>query len=633
MNAAGTVRLFTFSLTLIKSSLLWLALFFFCQANSQTSNISGIVNTYHKVIEVLPGKSCLRVADPTGLNINSIVMVLQMKGAVINTTNTASFGDTTSLAGAGNYEVGTICYIIGDSIFLFHELLNSYDVNAKVQLVQFAEYSAALVTDTVKALSWDSNTGLGGVIAIYAQEDLTLNKPIWADSSGYAGGAYLMSGNTCSNFTPATGYIYNASFTSPQNGAYKGESVTSLTMAQSGGRGAPANGGGGGNNHNNSGGGGANLSAGGIGGGNSSSAGCSVTLRGLAGKPLSDWSGTKIFSGGGGGAGHANFVNTNAFGGNGGGIIFIWANNLIGNNELISASGGKGGNSESDGAGGGGAGGTIIMHVTNYIGNVNVYANGGAGGNSADGGNIGRCYGGGGGGSGGAVYFTGFSIGASVSANGGSAGVESGRDGSCAAEQAAGNGNNGIVSAGYNFRRSTTPAAYCELLLPAQLLYFNARLNGESALLSWQVDHPELIRYFIVEKNDGNGNWSTLKRVEANEQSWQYGASDLQLAPGSNLYRLIIMEKDGRQQFSPVRQIWFPLINGDFNLYPNPARGKVILNGYFEPSFPLQLMDISGKILRQQFINGTRIELDLGLLAPGTYLVRYRQFTRKLVIR
>jgi hypothetical protein len=145
-------------------------------AFAQTTNISGIVNTYHKVIEVVPAKACLRVADATGLNINTLVMVVQMKGATIITANNSTFGDTTSLNGAGYYEIGTICYIIGDSIFLFHDLMNSYDVSSNVQLVQFAEYYSANVIDTVKALSWDSASGLGGVIAIFADQDITLYK-------------------------------------------------------------------------------------------------------------------------------------------------------------------------------------------------------------------------------------------------------------------------------------------------------------------------------------------------------------------------------------------------------------------------------------------------------------------------
>ena len=48
---------------------------------------------------------------------------------------------------------------------------------------------------------------------------------------------------------------------------------------------------------------GVGASAGGLGGGNSSTIGCIVNNPGRGGKPLNSWGGTKIFPGGGGGAG------------------------------------------------------------------------------------------------------------------------------------------------------------------------------------------------------------------------------------------------------------------------------------------------------------------------------------------
>ena len=69
--------------------------------------------------------------------------------------------------------------------------MNTYDVNYKVQLVKFGEYYSANVTDTVKAQSWNNATGKGGVLAIKVEEDLTLNAPLFADSTGYSGGNAL----------------------------------------------------------------------------------------------------------------------------------------------------------------------------------------------------------------------------------------------------------------------------------------------------------------------------------------------------------------------------------------------------------------------------------------------------------
>jgi len=622
-----------FNMVLFKRKTLFLffGLFFSISLYSQTTNISGIVNTYHQVVEIVPAKACIRVADITGLNVNSRVMLIQMKGATINTANTAAFGDTTSLNEAGNYEIGTVCYIIGDSVFLFHTLLNNYNTSTgKVQLVQFAEYYSANVIDTVKAAAWKNSTGTGGVIAIFCDQDLTLNKPIFADSSGYIGGTYLVSTGACSN-PGATGYAYNGSSSSPQDGAYKGEGAADVVTTQTGGRGAAANGGGGGNNHNNSGGGGANINPGGIGGGNSSSTGCTNTLRGGAGKAMSSWNGQKIFMGGGGGAGHSNNGLSSVHGGDGGGIIFIWANNLIGNGELISTNGGSGGNSVSDGAGGGGGGGTIIMHITNYTGPVTVSSNGGGGGNSEDGGNIRRCFGGGGGGSGGVIYFTGATPGITNTVAAGLAGIETNRDALCAAEQAALPGSNGQVVPNYTISRSTDPAGYCRLLLPVKLIKFNASVINKNVLLEWEIDNPETVKQFIVEKSIIANQWMELKVIPGHDQHRSYTMVDKTPLPGKTFYRIKFIEKNNTPSYSPIRQI-IAGSNNEFTVYPNPATNRIMIAGNNNLPAIVKLLDVSGKIIYQSKAVSFPAIINLPYFSPGIYLLRINHSVQKLVI-
>jgi hypothetical protein len=338
--------------------------------------------------------------------------------------------------------------------------------------------------------------------------------------------------------------------------------------------------------------------------------------------------------GGGGGAGHANngsvFSN---YGGNGGGIIFIWAVNLNGNNYPISANGGNGGGSNSDGAGGGGAGGSIIMHVTNYTSNVFIKADGGSGGLSDDGGVVGRCFGGGGGGSGGAVYFTGATPAVTVSFNGGAAGLEIARDPGCNATVPAVAGTNGQIFPNYTFPRSTDPAGYCQLLLPSKLLSFNAHLINHSVLLNWQLDHPELVKNFIVEKKTETTGWTSLATITAGDNSLNYSFADHAPYNGNNFYRLRVIEKTNSTFYSETRKIWAGSYNYNFMIYPNPATDKLIVSVKDVTGLLLKIMDISGKIILQQKILNYTTEITLSWLSPGTYLVQYNGLARKLVIR
>ena len=617
-----------------------LLVFFFTHPylKSQTSLISGIVNSYYQVTGILPANDGVQLSVTTGLSQYDKVMIIQMKGATINTSNSVNFGDTTSLNNAGNYEIGTICSIEDDKVYLFFNLLNQYSISGKVQLVKFAEYSSAVVTDTLKAKPWDNVTGTGGVIAINVTDDITLNAPVYADSSGFRGGSFKLSSGSCGNGFPiavANAYYYDASVLGPQNGAWKGEAVVDLASAQTGGRGAPANGGGGGNNHNNSGGGGGNLSSGGRGGGNSSSAGCTATLRGEAGKALSSWNGKKIFFGGGGGAAHANdgFVSSWG-GGHGGGIIFIHANNLISNNSKITANGRNGGPSLSDGASGAGAGGTIIMDVNNsYSGTLSIQANGGAGGTSDDGGNINRCYGGGGGGSGGVIYFTGSPPVATVTTTAGAGGGELARNAGCNAAVSALAGSPGSTVNFYEYARSFDPAGSCHSVLPMELVSFNVRKNGQKVLLKWKLTNPEIIHSFLIESMK-EGSWQTIDSIAASTQRFEYVTYDYSPVHGINQYRIRMKELTGEISYSPVRRLNVMEFNVPLVIYPNPATHQILVRGEFAAGSVLRIIDLSGReVWHKKVETNNEAALELPALASGIYFLQLNNVMGKFVVR
>ena len=602
---------------------------------SQT-NISGVVNSYYKVIEVIPSKACVRLNTVAGLARLQKTLLIQMKGASVNTSNNSSFGDTISLNNAGNYEIAIICAINGDSVFMLHNFLNNYTVADKVQLVKFAEYYSANIIDTIKAFAWNNAAGTGGVIAISVSQDLTLNAPVYADSSGFRGGKYVLSDGTCFNAPfAATAYFYNASFTTPQGGASKGESVYEFPVSQSGGRGAPANGGGGGNNHNNGGAGGANLKAGGKGGGNSSSDGCTTELHGEPGKALSSWNGKKIFFGGGGGAGHSNGTLTiSKGGGNGGGIVFLHAETLIGNGYKISANGSIGGNAVSDGASGGGGAGSIVIDVTNYSGPVTVQANGGKGGDENDFGTAQRCYGPGGGGSGGPIYFTGSVPAVTIASTGGNQGIQFGGN-NCNTAIPAAKGLNGDVISQYTIRQSTESSSYCLSIAPlaVKLVYFKIKAEGTTIHLQWRVANSESVEKFVVEKNI-EGSWQQLNVLKANQSKQDYDYIDEDPSQSINQYRIRIIENSGSFFYSPERRLNWNLKNDVYVIYPNPAIKRVVVSGNFSSLTEIKIFDASGKLKwnkKTMNSNGT-IDIDLSSLSAGVYVMQIGEAIKKLVV-
>jgi PKD repeat protein len=382
---------------------------------AQNTNLSGIINKYAAVSAIDTCRAMLTVSDTAGFRKGNWLILIQMKGASIESANNTSFGNITNMNQAGKYERAIIDSVSANRLFLRSKILNPYEPSfGLVQVVSFPIYTNATVTGRVISKRWNGTTG--GVVALEVTGTLTMDAEISADTSGFRGGAsFVASSNDCYFLFTQNNFSYDAS---NWRGAPKGEGIAAIIGGKESGKGAQANGGGGGNDHNSGGGGGANISNGGIGGNNAepSAAGCKGNHPGIGGKKISITS-NRIFMGGGGGAGHTNndFLST---GGTGGGIVIVLAGSINGTTPWFTAQGGNAALAPSDGGGGGGAGGTVICSVANMPNNLAVGVQGGNGGNTGSVG-VNRCLGPGGGGSGGRTI-TNFSL--SV-APGGEAGV------------------------------------------------------------------------------------------------------------------------------------------------------------------------------------------------------------------
>ena len=373
-------------------SLLGVLTFF---STAQTT-LSDIINIYASVTDIDSCTGTLTVEKSTGFTVSMDIILIQMKGAVINTSNTANFGTISNLRNAGLYERAKIQAINGNQIILANKLRNNYNTDGKVQMVSLPSYANARIDSTLTAPEWDG--AKGGVLALEVTDTLTFNADIEVSGKGFRGGiADIEQENDCRFLNPQNDYFYGLN---NWRGAAKGEGVAEFIAGKEAGRGAQATGGGGGNDHNAGGGGGANAGAGGKGGNNNEPdfLGCDGNFPGIGGKMISDTE-NRISLGGGGGAGHENNDQAGD-GGNGGGIVLLIAKNIVGNDFKIIADGVSPPVINGDGAGGGGAGGTVILQVENLLSPILVQALGGDGG-MVDNQNLPRCQGPGGGGSGG----------------------------------------------------------------------------------------------------------------------------------------------------------------------------------------------------------------------------------------
>lgn len=135
-------------------------------------SISGIVNTYTAVTAISQpvcgacDPSCthtITVANPNSFAPGDKALIIQMKGANINTANAAGSGNITAINNAGNYEFFEIGSIVGNILTPRYPLIRQYTVAGVVQVVRIPQYNGSVnITGPLTALDWDDNAGIGG---------------------------------------------------------------------------------------------------------------------------------------------------------------------------------------------------------------------------------------------------------------------------------------------------------------------------------------------------------------------------------------------------------------------------------------------------------------------------------------
>lgn len=362
-----------------------------------------VINKYAAV----NGRDCdnsFEVDTAKGFAPGDTVLLIQMKGAIIDSSNSTSFGNLLNQNGAGNYELNVVKAVSGNKITLLNKLQKQYDIPyGKVQIVRVPTFTNYFFSRRHGCVPWNGRKG--GVFIISVTDTLSMNADIDVSGQGFRGGKI---NNGSSYSCDKTDFFYPLS---GNDGGEKGEGVSEISSQMMRGKGKLATGGGGGNSANAGGGGGSGAHGGGAGG--NQLAGCNQSLSsggigGISLPVITSWS-NRLYFGGGGGAGQEN----NGFsdpGGDGGGIVVVIAGKLLGNGRIIKANGSdcfenntlNASGPSGDGQGGGGGGGTVWLKVSNFLSLPSVEVKGGAGGNVY----ATSAYGPGGGGGGGNIVLT-----------------------------------------------------------------------------------------------------------------------------------------------------------------------------------------------------------------------------------
>ncbi len=131
-----------------------------------------------------------------------LVMIIQMQGATMTTSSTTSstWGAISAYNSAGKYEFDQVASVPNSTtINLVSALKNSYTSSGNVQIVRVPRYTNFTINSgaSVTTDAWNGSTG--GIVAIEADSNTTINGTINVNGLGFRGGNVQQNSTCCSD--------------------------------------------------------------------------------------------------------------------------------------------------------------------------------------------------------------------------------------------------------------------------------------------------------------------------------------------------------------------------------------------------------------------------------------------------
>ncbi|MEO6283332.1 MAG: T9SS type A sorting domain-containing protein [Dyadobacter sp.] len=159
--------------------------------------------------------------------------------------------------------------------------------------------------------------------------------------------------------------------------------------------------------------------------------------------------------------------------------------------------------------------------------------------------------------------------------------------------------------------------------LPVTLVTFNAVKEGNTALLMWNTTEETNSERFDIEHSTNGKAWVRIGSIEAQGESTgmvYYSFRDGSPAPGENLYRLKMVDRDGSYAHSKIKVLIF---DDETLLFPNPILAGQQLHlesSELQKISHLKVYDVRGKLVHKFEKPG--LQIDLGHLSAGAYIIQ-----------
>ena len=158
-----------------------------------------------------------------------------------------------------------------------------------------------------------------------------------------------------------------------------------------------------------------------------------------------------------------------------------------------------------------------------------------------------------------------------------------------------------------------------QAVLPIELTFFDAVLMGQSVELSWQTATEINNDFFKVQRSPDGIQFETIGTVRGQGNSSQvneYHFMDHDPMPGTNYYRLLQVDFDGRSEVHPQRVVQY---HSDISLFPTLATDFLQVSGPVT-GLEVSIVDHLGRRLWELTLSDQRT-IDVSAYPSGLYYV------------
>jgi hypothetical protein len=149
-------------------------------------------------------------------------------------------------------------------------------------------------------------------------------------------------------------------------------------------------------------------------------------------------------------------------------------------------------------------------------------------------------------------------------------------------------------------------------VLPINLMSFSGRVNNNAGSLNWDIDIPDDLQTFELEKSRDGVNFIRLTYIAPQALKKSYTYTDEKLFAPYTFYRLKMLDKNGSSYYSNIIRLQNAFDKFYYKVYQNADIHKYHLSvGITDPSrVSFKVTDVQGRVILKKYLGKVDKQLE-----------------------